>query len=91
MHCKLEELFLVLTLVPALFLHHLAELRQFVRELVLRVAGVELQALGLGKFPDFRSKFARQCSHTAQNHVPGILVDGGPSRLSVQDVHQVHQ
>ena len=90
-HCELEKLLLVLTLVPAFVLHHLAELRQLVRVHVLRVAGVEFHVLFLRQVNDFRRKRSRKLSHAAQNHAPSVLVNGGPPRLAVEDVQQVHE
>ena len=91
MHRELEEFLLVLTFVPALFLHHLTEFRKLVRVHLLRVAGVELHAFLLGELYDLRSELSREAAHLAEDHVPGVLVDRGPARLAVQKVQEVHQ
>ena len=91
MHCEFEEFLLVFSLIPSFFLHHCPELVELVRECILRVAGVELKTFALGKFHNLRRKLSRQFSHLAENHVPCILVDCRPARLTLEDVHQVHQ
>ena len=90
-HSKLEEFLVVLASVPAFLFHHLDEARQIVRECVLRNAGVELETLLLYDLLDFRSKFSRKLTHLAEDHVHGVLVDGLPSRLALEHMHEVHQ
>ena len=90
-HSEFEEFLLILTFVPTFVFHHLTEFREFVRIHVLRVAGIEFQVLFFGQVNDFRRKFSRELAHAAENHVPSVFVDSGPSRFAVEHVHQVHE
>ena len=90
-HCKLEELLVVLTAVPALVLHHRAELVEFVREGILRGSCVEFKTFVFRKLNYLRSKFSRKSTHLSEDHVPCILVDGCPARLSLESAHKVHE
>ena len=87
MHRKLEKLLVVLTAVPAFFLHDLTELVQFVRECVLRVSGIEFKSFFLRESHDLRSQLARKLTHLAEDHVPCILIDSCPARLSLEKSH----
>ena len=75
-HGHFEELFVVLAAIPALFLHHCAELGKLVGIHVLRVARIEFHALFLGEFHDLRSQFAGELAAAAEYHAPGVFVDG---------------
>ena len=77
--------------MPSLFLHYLTELVKFIREFILRITGIEFKTFLLCQGNDFRSKRSRKLSHSAKNHVPRILIDCCPSRLSLEDVHQIHE
>ena len=90
-HGEFEEFLVVFAAVPAFRFHHRTELRKFVRIVVLRVAGGEFQALFLRERDDFRGKRAGERAHMAEDHAPGVLVDGRPARLVAEHVEQVHQ
>ena len=91
-HCKLEQLFVVLTAIPAFFLHLFDEMRQCIRVVVLRVACEELEAFLLGEFHDLRCQSAREFSGFAENHVPCGRVDRClVTRLALAHREEVHQ
>ena len=91
MHCELEEFLLVLSFVPAFFLHHLAEVRQSVRIVVLRILSMELVAVLLCKFYDLRCQRARKVAHLALDHSPGILVYVAEALLALAHCKDVHK
>ena len=91
MHRKFKEFLVIPAAIPAFFLHNCPELFELVREGILRIACIEFQPLIFCQSYDLRSEFPRKLAHLAQNHIPGILVDGGPARLSLEKGHQIHK
>ena len=58
-HSELEQLFVVLSAIPAQFLHLFDVLRQYVRIEFLWIVGVELKAFLLRQLNDLRCQFSR--------------------------------
>ena len=89
MHSEFEEFFVVLTEVPAVVLHFLAEYVKLIGVLVLRVAGEELTTLRLSECHEFGSNGTRQFARLAKKHAPDVVGDERPTLLALLHLHYV--
>ena len=91
MHGEFEEFFVVLTELPPILIHLLAELVEFVGIVALRIIGLKLAPFGLGHLDEFGSYRAGELTALAQDHVPDIVGYHAPASLALLHLHHVHQ
>ena len=91
MHGEFEEFFVVLTEIPTVLLHFLAELVELVGEVRLWVLCLKLTTLFLGHLHELRRNGARQLTSLAENHVPDGVGNHAPTLLALFHLHHVHQ
>ena len=91
MRTLVDKFLVVLSAVPSFFLHDLTELVKLIRECILRVSCIEFKSLLLCQLNDLRSKLSRKFTHLSEDHVPCILIDCSPARLSFEKSHEIHQ
>ena len=90
-HSEFEQLFVVLTAVPAKFFHLLDILRQHIRIEFLRVVGIELESFLFGQFDNLRCQFAGQFAGLAEYHAPHSGVHAREVFLAHRAAEEVHQ
>ena len=91
MHGVFEELLVVLTERPTVGFHLGAEFVEAVGCIGLRVFGLELTALTLGKLNEFGSNGSGQLARLAENHIPDVVGDEAPALLALLHLHDVHK
>ena len=90
-HGELEELLFVLTFVPAVFGHLLAEAVEVVGIVFLRVGVGEFVTLRFGQLDELGIDGAGQTAALTENHAPHIVVHHGEAGLALGQREQVHE
>ena len=91
MHSELEELFVVLTVVPAVLVHLLLEAFEGVGNEGVRISGSELAVLLLGQLDELWIDGAGHLAALAENHAPDGVVHHDITTLALLHSQQVHQ
>ena len=91
MHSQFEELFVVLSVVPSVLVHLLAELVERIGIEGVRVGVGELLALFLGESHQLGSYRAGHLAALAQYHAPHSIVHHDEAALALCHREQVHQ
>ena len=90
-HSQLEELFVILAVIPAILVHLLAEFGQLVLQQRVRVNGGELASLLFGQLYELGSNLTRHLTALAQNHAPHGIVHIDIATLALLHREQIHQ
>ena len=91
MHGQLEEFLIVLTVVPSVLVHFLAEVVECVGKQGVRVGIGELEAFLLGKIFQLLADFSGHTSALAENHAPHGIVHHDETALALFESKEVHQ
>ena len=91
MHSELEEFFVVLTALPSVLCHLLAEVVESVCEKCVSVYVCELTALLLCKFNKLRIDSSRNLTRLAENHTPHRVVHHYEASLALLESEKVHE
>ena len=90
-HSQFEQLFVVLTVVPTVFVHFLLEAFKRIGNEGVRIGIRKFAALLLGQFDEFGSNRARHLTALAQNHAPDGIVHHHIAALALLHRQQIHQ
>ena len=90
-HAQFEEFLIVLSVVPAVLVHLLAEVGQSVLQQGVSIDISKLTVLLLGQFHQFGIDGARNLSALAEDHTPHGIVHHHETALALLDGQQVHQ
>ena len=90
-HAQFEEFLIVLSVVPAVLVHLLAEVGQSILQQGVGIDISKLTVLLLGQFHQFGIDGARDLSTLAEDHTPHGIVHHHEAALALFDGQQVHQ
>ncbi len=91
MHGEFEEFLIVLTIIPTILVHLLAEVVESRFKQRVRIDIRELTALLLGKFLQFRSDLTWHLTTLTEDHTPHIVVHHHETALALLHGEEVHQ
>ena len=91
MHSQLEELFVVLSIVPAILVHLLLEAFKGIGDKCMWVSLSKLALLLLCQFDEFWSNCSRHLSALSEDHTPDSVVHHHVTSLALLHSEEVHQ
>ena len=91
MHSQLPQLFVVLTVLPSVLVHLLAEIVEGIGIEGVWIGIGELATLFLGQFNQFRGNLSRNLTALAENHTPHRVVHHHEAALALFHCEEVHQ